>query len=198
MAWPDADLNGDYQDTKSTSGYFLELVGADGRGMPLDWGAKKQGCTAVHTAEAEVVSLATCVRNALIPMQILLQRILQQPVDCEVMEDNAAAIVAVTKGYSPAMRHIPRTQRVSLGMLHEIFHDDPEQGEGRIDLIKANTDEHRGDAFTKELDPNKFQAAIEMIRMKPHGVGLTGRMRRSTRRARRTASELLHDRLRMA
>jgi hypothetical protein len=139
--------------------------------MPLDWGAKKQGCTAVHTAEAEVVSLATCVRNALIPMQILLQRILREPVDCEVMEDNAAAIVAITKGYSPAMRHIPRTQRVSLGMLHEVFHQEPEEGEGRIGLKKASTDEHRGDAFTKELDPHKFHAAIDMIRMKHHDDG---------------------------
>ncbi|MCP4901810.1 MAG: hypothetical protein GY906_33010, partial [bacterium] len=138
------------------------------------WGAKKQGCTAVHTAEAEVVSLATCARNALIPMQILLQRILREPLDCEVMEDNAAAIVAITKGYSPAMRHIPRTQRVSLGMLHEIFHDEPEEGEGRIGLMNADTDEHRGDAFTKELDPQKFHAAIDMIRMKRHVDGAEG------------------------
>jgi hypothetical protein len=165
VAWPDADLNGDAQDTKSTSGYYLELIGNHGRGMPLAWGAKKQGSTAVHTAEAEVVSMSTCVRNEAIPMQMLLEMIFRRPIDCEVREDNAAAIVAVTKGYSPTMRHLSRTQRVSLGMLHEIFEKEPVEGEGRIRLVKAETSEHRGDAFTKELESHKFEHALDLIRM---------------------------------
>ena len=165
VAWPDADLSGDPMDTKSTSGYFMELVGSDGRGMPLSWGAKKQGCTAVHTAEAEVVSLATCVRNEVLPMQSLLELIFRKPVDCEIMEDNAAAIIAITKGYSPTMRYLPRTQRVSLGMLSEIFSKEPEDNEGRVRLVKADTNEHRGDAFTKELESHKFARALELIRM---------------------------------
>ena len=152
-------------DTKSTSGYFLELVGDDGRGMPLSWGAKKQGCTAVHTAEAEVVSLATCVRNEVLPMQLLLELVFRKPVDCEIMEDNAAAIIAITKGYSPTMRYLPRTQRVSLGMLNEIFSKEPEDNQGRVRLIKADTNDHRGDAFTKELESHKFARALELIRM---------------------------------
>ena len=165
IAWPDTDLNGDYMDTKSTSGFFLELVGERGRGMPLAWGAKKQGCTAVHTAEAEVVSMAACVRSELLPMQALLELIFQRPIDCEVREDNAAAIVSVTKGYSPAMRHLPRTQRVSLGFLHEVFTAEPQEGEGRVRVMKAETDEHRGDAFTKELESHKFANALQLIRM---------------------------------
>ena len=43
VAWPDADLNGDAQDTKSTSGYYLELIGNHGRGMPLAWGGQETG-----------------------------------------------------------------------------------------------------------------------------------------------------------
>ena len=165
VAWPDADLNGDYMDTKSTSGFFIELAGKDGRSMPLAWGAKKQGCTAVHTAEAEIVSLSTCIRSELIPLQRLMELIFRKPIDCEVREDNAAAIVAITKGYSPAMRHLPRTQRVSLGMLHEIFEQESNAGEGRITLIKEETAKHRGDLFTKELDAPKFRAAMQMIQM---------------------------------
>ena len=73
-AWPDADLNGCYLTTKSTSGFFMELVGEDGRGFPLSWGSKRQGGTAQHTAEAETVSLANCLRSEAIPMQYLLQQ----------------------------------------------------------------------------------------------------------------------------
>ena len=42
VLWPDADLNGDEFHTKSTSGCFLELAGAEGRSMPMAWGARKQ------------------------------------------------------------------------------------------------------------------------------------------------------------
>ena len=61
IAWPDADHNGDVMDTKSTRGFFLELAGKDGRAFPLSWGSRKQGSSAQHSAEAEIVSMVTCV-----------------------------------------------------------------------------------------------------------------------------------------
>ena len=109
--------------------------------------------------------MAACVRSELLPMQALLELIFQRPIDCEVREDNAAAIVSVTKGYSPAMRHLPRTQRASLGFLREVFTAEPQEGEGRVRVMKAETDEHRGDAFTKELESHKFANALQLIRM---------------------------------
>ena len=170
ISWPDADHNGDYMDTKSTSGFFLEIAGNDGRGMPLSWGCKKQGSTAQHTDEAEVVSMATSTRNELLPMQMLMQIILQRPVVAEIREDNAAAITAVMKGFSPALRHIYRTQRISLGFLHELVVPDPErsgdESEGRIELIKEPTATHKGDMFTKELEPKDFERALDLIRMR--------------------------------
>ena len=56
--WPDADLNGDEFHTKSTSGCWIEIVGAEGRSMPLAWFAKKQRGSAYSTPEAETVSMA--------------------------------------------------------------------------------------------------------------------------------------------
>ena len=164
-AWPDADLNGCHLTTKSTSGFFLELAGADGRGLPLSWGSKKQGATALHTAEAEMVSLASCLRSEAIPMQTLLQHFLRRPIDLDVMEDNAATIVAASRGYSPAMRHLTRSQRTSLGFVHDMISQKPNPGEGSISIVKADTKEHRGDMFTKELEPKAFDHALRMIRM---------------------------------
>ena len=110
-AWPDADLAGDEMTTKSTSGFFLELAGPGGRGIPVSWGSKRQGCTATHTAEAEIVSLASCLKSEVIPTQMLIEHILGRPVPAIIFEDNAAAIVAASKGYSPSMRYLKRTQR---------------------------------------------------------------------------------------
>ena len=61
-AWPDADLAGDVMSSKSTSGRFIELVGADGRRFAIHWAAHKQGSTSHSTPEAETVSLADCLR----------------------------------------------------------------------------------------------------------------------------------------
>lgn len=166
LAWPDADHNGDYMDAKSTSGFFMEIAGAEGRSFPLNWGSKKQNSAAQHTGEAEVVSMALCVRNELLPMQNLLQTVLGRPVDAEIKEDNAAAITAIEKGYSPAMRHLPRMQRVSLDMVHDLITLDPPAGEGEVELVKTPTAEHKGDMMTKELEVCQFQRALGMIGMK--------------------------------
>ena len=166
QAWPDADLNGCHLTTKSTSGFFLNIVGSNGRIFPLGWGSKKQGATAQHTAEAELISLASCLRSELIPVQSLMQEILQRPVEAELLEDNAATIIAVNRGYSLAMRHVRRTQRTSLGLIHDMITEEPEEGQGRIRLIKASTADHLGDAFTKELDPRAFKDAMTAIGMR--------------------------------
>ena len=42
--WPDADLVGDELSARSTSSYFIEVAGADGRTSPICWGSRKAGC----------------------------------------------------------------------------------------------------------------------------------------------------------
>ena len=83
------------------------------------------------------------------------------------MGDNSARIVAITKGYSPSMRHLRRTQRISLGHLHDAFFEKEEQrgDHGKVNLKKANTIDHKGDMMTKELAPAQFNRALELIRV---------------------------------
>ena len=167
LAWPDADLNGDYLDTKSTSGFFVEVIGKNGRGMPLSWGSRKQGSTSQHTAEAEMVSLMACLRSEAIPLQFLLQTILKTPINLEPCEDNAAAIISATTGYSPSMRHLHRTQRISIGLLHDMINEELQEGKGSISIAKVETSKLKGNLFTKELDPQIFPDA-------PHDQGEGG------------------------
>ena len=172
-AWPDADFAGDYMSTKSTSGYYLELFSGDdvlkqNRCFPISWGSNKQGCTSQHTGESEVVSLASCLRKELLPTQLLMEKLLRRPVDALILEDNNAAITAVNKGYSPNMRHLPRTQKTSIGLLHEIIVEEDITCDsiGKIELMKVDTKVHKGDMFTKELEVRDFAAAVDLLGMK--------------------------------
>ena len=165
--WPDADLCGDIFSTKSTSGRFIELSGGQGRGMPLTWAARRQGSTSKHTQEAETVSLSTCLCEDAIPIQDLVSTILRRRVPMTVHEDNSSAIIALRKGYSPALRHLPRTQRICLGSLHEILFDSDEHDDkrGDIELVHAETSTHKGDLFTKEIAPKAFKEKIALLRV---------------------------------
>ena len=83
-----------------------------------------------------------------------------------IHEDNTSAITAIKKGYSPSLRHMPRTQRVCLGSLHEVLYDD-EQGRtaGGIQLVHSDTKTHKGDIFTKEMPPKDFNSKLSFLRV---------------------------------
>jgi hypothetical protein len=128
--WPDADNGGDHSSTKSTSGMWLALLSKDGtRQWPLAWSSKKQTATSNSTCEAEMISLATNLKKEVIPMWLLIEKLLGRDVALRTHEDNTATIIAVQKGYSPALRHLPRTQRLSVGFVHEFFHGHEEEAE---------------------------------------------------------------------
>ena len=156
--------------TKSTSGFWIELAGAQGRGCPIDWGAKKQDFTSSHTQEAEIASMSQHLRNHAIPVQTLMSILLCRPVDMNVHEDNSACIAAVKHGYSPSLRHLPRTHRISLGVLHDVFHRlTTNDTEGAIALLKEETEKQKGDFFTKTHDGAKFDQAMTLLRMMVKG-----------------------------
>ena len=67
--------------------------------------------------------------------------------------------------YSPAMRHLPRVHRISIGLLNEITTREETDDDGNVRVHKAATADHKGDLFTKELDRAKFEHALNMILM---------------------------------
>jgi hypothetical protein len=163
--WPDADLCGDIMSSKSTSGFFLE-VSTDQKdndvtpsGMPISWGCKKQASTSIHTAEAETVSVCGALHSEAIPLQSLLRRVLGRTIPIRVHEDNSACLTAFNKGYSPSMRSLPRTQRVSIGSVHDILCDD----DLKTRLVQQPTATQKGDPFTKELGVSDFRKALDLL-----------------------------------
>ena len=79
---------------------------------------------------------------------MFMESALGRKVRLEVMEDNAQVMVAAAKGYSPALRHVSRTERVCTGVVHEVFY---ESDEISADLIKVETAKQKGGLFTKKI-----------------------------------------------
>jgi hypothetical protein len=179
--WADADLAGDLFSTKSTSGRFVELVGKEGRSMPLHWGSKQQSSTQRHTQGAETVALATGLAEDGLSLQQLVSTILRKPIPMIVREDNNATILAIKKGYSPSLRALPRTERVSLGALHEFFHEQDAHDcrHGTLELVHHEGTEHKADIFTKEMPPKAFNDKLGLM-----GVGTRRKASASRFRAR--------------
>ena len=99
----------------------------------------------------------------------LLSAALNREVHLDAREDNTQCIAAVRSGYSAALRHLPRTERIALSTCHEIFVEDAE----RHSLNYEVSENHKGDVFTKRLSPAAFERAIAMLglrRMAPAGV----------------------------
>ena len=103
-----------------------------------------------------------------IPIQDLFEMALNYPVDAIRKEDSAASRISANKGYSPAVRGLKRTQRVSTGYIHDVISAPAEPGRGTIAVEKQATATHRGDIFNRSLDPGKYSSALKMIGVIPY------------------------------
>ena len=96
----------------------------------------------------------------------LLEHALGRPILLRCLEDNTQCLQAAETGYSAALRHLPRTERIATGVVHEIFSERSDQHE----LVYQETSSHKGDMFTKRLDPNAFERALTLINLvRPDG-----------------------------
>ena len=166
IVWSDADLCGDPEDTKSTSGMFIELCNEDtGSRWPITWAVRRQGSTAGSTAEAETVAMCSAVKQDGIPLCELLDFMMQgsrRQIELICRVDNTQALAAVRRGYSKKLRFLERTQKIAIGSVHELIENDTIMAE------YWNTATHRGDSFTKCLVPAKFLAARDLMGMVPN------------------------------
>ena len=95
----------------------------------------------------------------------LLEQALCRPVRPRCLEDNTQCLQAAGTGYSAALRHLPRTERISVGVVHETFSD-----KDLHELVYQETSSHKGDMFTKRLDPSAFERALTLINLvRPDG-----------------------------
>ena len=159
----DADFCGEKEHTKSTNGGLLALTGPKSF-VPIAWLSKRQTSTSRSTTEAEVASLAFGVFSEALPALTLWEKLLNDKICVECLEDNQATIVVVKKGFSPKLRHVARTHKVDLGSLHEVFQNNA------LSLTYISTEEQAADIFTKALQPQKWGAALRMLNIVDHDI----------------------------
>ena len=137
--------------------------------VPNRRGSRKQPATANSTPMAEAESLAevlSCnqtVQGEALPAQHLLELVLGRPVKVVVHEDNESTIAIAKKGYSPKLRAMQRTHKTNMEQLYELVGDqspgnNSQTGNpcGVVVLQHHEGVTHKGDMFTKFLEPCKF------------------------------------------
>ena len=105
------------------------------------------------------------MRSELLHAKFLLQKLIRTLVNVIMMDDNGAAITSIRKGYSPAVRHLPHVDGISIGLLNEITICEETNDDSNVQVHKAATADHKVDLFTKEKDRAKFEHAFNMIQM---------------------------------
>ena len=127
---------------------------------PLEWGSKRHGATSRNTTEAEITATSDATFRVGVPIQTFLERLLDRAVRLVAMQNNAACVIDVKRGYSRKMAHLPRHQNVSLGSLHERLVEDPA---GAISQIP--TKRQLADLLTKGLDHTAHWVLVYMTGM---------------------------------
>ena len=90
----------------------------------------------------------------------LLEQALGRPVRLRCLEDNSQCIQPADTGYLAALRHLPRTERISLGVVHEVFSE-----KNKHELVYQETFSHKRNTFTKRLGPSAFEHAVTLINL---------------------------------
>ena len=140
----DADLASDIEDSVSTSGAYLALVGPNSH-MPLAQQSKKQTAVSHSSAEAEIVAADHALRTIGLPALDIWELILGKTgsLNIDMFEDNDACITIFRAGRNPNMRHIGRTHRISIAWLYERLKG-PD-----VDMFRADSELMAADIFTK-------------------------------------------------
>ena len=158
--YADADLASEPDDSKSSSGAALFIVG-DVTNSIINFCYKRQTCSATGTPAAELISMSHAVRQMGIPAVTLMEVLLGRTPALRVLEDNEAAAKIARKGFSAELRYLERTDKVHLGLLGDLVEQQ------QIYVEDISTDDMTADIFTKALKPFAWGHALELMMIKP-------------------------------
>ncbi|KAG8479288.1 hypothetical protein CXB51_029082 [Gossypium anomalum] len=142
IGYTNSDWAGSKDDMKSTSGYAFTLGSA-----MFCWSSKKQSIVAQSTAEAEYVTTANAINQAIWLRKILADLNLYQREATEIFCDNKSA-VAIAK--NPVFHGRTKHFSIKLHVVREM-----EQAR-EIELIHCNSEDQIADIFTKALNESRF------------------------------------------
>ena len=157
----DADLAGDPLTCKSHTGILVVLDFQGEATFPVSWCSKRQTAVARSTTEAELASANEAVFQECLPIKTILEEILKTTIETVVHEDNTAAIQVIATGYSPKLRSMNRTHRISVAALSEAV----ERNLIKVEHIESK--QQLADLLTKALNKQVFLHLRNLVGLKP-------------------------------
>ena len=121
--YTDADLGGDICTMKSHSGIYLVVECPNGTHFPISWSSRRQQCVSKSTTESELVAMNEGLYTDAIPVQTVRQLVFGLPIPLILHEDNQACIHILRSGYSPKLKSMSRTHKLSIAGIHETIND---------------------------------------------------------------------------
>ena len=157
----DADLAGDPLTCKSHTGILVVLDFQGEATFPVSWCSKRQTAVARSTTEAELASANEAVFQECLPIKTILEEILKTTIETVVHEDNTATIQVIAAGYSPKLRSMNRTHRISVAALSEAV----ERNLIKVEHIESK--QQLADLLTKALNKQVFLHLRNLVGLKP-------------------------------
>jgi hypothetical protein len=142
VGYTDADMAGDIDSRKSTSGYLITF--AEGA---VSWQSKLQKCVALSTTEAEFIT-ATEACKELLWMKKFLQELGIKQDKYELFCDSQSAIhLGKNSSFHSRSKHID----VRYHWIRDVLEMN------QLQLVKIHTDENGSDMLTKSLPREKLE-----------------------------------------
>ena len=150
MGYTDADMAGDLDERKSTSGYLFTFSGG-----AISWQSRLQKCVSLSTTEAEYVA-ATEAGKEMLWLKRFFQELGVQKEEYVVYCDSQSAIdLSKNTMYHARTKHIDvRYHWLRLAIEEKAFK-----------LKKIHTDENAADMLTKVIPKEKFELCVGLAGM---------------------------------
>lgn len=150
VGYTDADLAGDNDGRRSTTGYLLTFAGG-----AVSWRSKLQNCVALSTTEAEYIAITDAGKEVLWMKKFLKELGIKQEKFVLYSDNQSAIHLSKNPSFHARSKHID----VRYHWIRDVLESK------QLDLEKIHTDENGADMLTKPLTRDKLMRCQEVAGM---------------------------------
>ncbi|KAK8931081.1 hypothetical protein KSP39_PZI016518 [Platanthera zijinensis] len=150
LGYTDADMAGDLDSRKSTSGYLMLFVGG-----VVSWASRLQKCVALSTTEAEFIAVTEAGKELLWMKRFVRELGFTQDRYMLMCDNQSAIHLGKNSMFHSRSKHIDTR--------YHWIRDVVEKKE--LELLKVHTDDNGADMLTKVVTRGKFETCVRIVGM---------------------------------
>lgn len=150
QGYTDSDFAGDLDRQRSTSGYVFTVGG-----NTVSWRSSIQPVVALSTTEAEYIALSEAIKEAIWIKGLLYEMGFEQQKVSVWCDSQSAVSLSKNKVFHERTKHMA----VKYSFVKDIVE------EGEIEVLKIHTSRNPADMLTKCIPVQKFEAALELLKL---------------------------------